>query len=76
MNKTINMATHILDVAQQLIQTRGYNAFSYADIASQVGIRTATIHYYFPTKADLGREVVVSVSVNHACWTCSAGPIS
>lgn len=58
------MATHILDVAQQLIQTRGYNAFSYADIAAQVGIRTATIHYYFPTKADLGRDVVVRYRAN------------
>ena len=59
MNNTASMATQILDVAQHLIQTRGYNAFSYADIAAQVGIRTATIHYYFPTKADLGREVVI-----------------
>ena len=58
------MATYILDVAQQLIQTRGYNAFSYADIATQVGIRTATIHYYFPTKADLGRDVVVRYRSN------------
>ena len=58
------MATRILDVAQQLIQTRGYNAFSYADIASQVGIRTATIHYYFPTKGDLGREVVARYRSN------------
>ncbi len=64
MNKTANTATHILDVAQQLIQTRGYNAFSYADIAAQVGIRTATIHYYFPTKADLGRDVVVRYRAN------------
>ena len=59
MSKIVDMATYILDVAQQLIQTRGYNAFSYADIAAQVGIRTATIHYYFPTKADLGRDVIV-----------------
>ena len=58
------MVTQILDVAQQLIQTRGYNAFSYADIAAQVGIRTATIHYYFPTKADLGRDVVARYRAN------------
>ncbi len=64
MNKTANMATQILDVAQQLIQTRGYNAFSYADISAQVGIRTATIHYYFPTKADLGHDVVVRYRAN------------
>lgn len=49
---------HILDAAQHLMQVRGYNAFSYADIAVQVGIRKASIHHHFPTKADLGRSVV------------------
>lgn len=44
----------ILDAAQRLIQTRGYNAFSFKDIAEALGIRTASIHYHFPTKADLG----------------------
>lgn len=48
----------ILDEAERLIQTLGYNKFSYADIASTVGIRTASIHYYFPSKADLGRQVI------------------
>jgi TetR/AcrR family transcriptional repressor of nem operon len=51
-------ATRILDVAQELAQTRGYNAFSYADISEQVGIRTASIHYYFPSKSDLGRALI------------------
>lgn len=50
--------TRILDVAQELAQTRGYNAFSYADVAAQVGIRTASIHYYFPSKGDLGRALI------------------
>jgi TetR/AcrR family transcriptional repressor of nem operon len=45
-------------VAQELAQTRGYNAFSYADISAQVGIRTASIHYYFPSKGDLGRALM------------------
>jgi TetR/AcrR family transcriptional repressor of nem operon len=44
----------ILDTAQRLIQTRGYNAFSFKDVAEALGIRTASIHYHFPTKADLG----------------------
>ncbi|MEM7199803.1 MAG: TetR/AcrR family transcriptional regulator [Planctomycetota bacterium] len=47
-------ATLLLDRAQTLIQTRGYNAFSYKDLAAAVGIRTASIHYHFPAKADLG----------------------
>lgn len=51
-------ATSILDAAQELAQTRGYNAFSYRDLAERVGIRTASIHYHFPSKADLGRAMV------------------
>lgn len=50
--------TRILDAAQRLAQTRGYNAFSYADVAEEVGIRKASIHHHFPGKGDLGRELV------------------
>ena len=48
----------ILDSAQRLIQLRGYSAISYADIARELGIRKASIHYYFPAKADLGDAVI------------------
>ena len=44
----------LLDAAQTLIQERGYNSFSYKDLAEDVGIRTASIHYHFPGKASLG----------------------
>ncbi|MEB3280058.1 MAG: TetR/AcrR family transcriptional regulator [Lyngbya sp.] len=53
-----NTAEQILDVAQDLVQNRGYNAFSYADISEQVKIRKASIHYHFPSKDDLVRELV------------------
>jgi TetR/AcrR family transcriptional repressor of nem operon len=45
--------SRLLDAAHALILERGYNAFSYADLAEQVGIRKASIHHHFPTKADL-----------------------
>jgi len=48
----------LLDVAQELAQTRGYNAFSYRDLAERVGIRSASIHHHFPAKGDLGRALV------------------
>ena len=51
-------AEQILDVAETLIQTRSYSAFSYQDIADALGIRKASIHYHFATKADLGIAVV------------------
>jgi TetR/AcrR family transcriptional repressor of nem operon len=49
----------LLDIALELVQTRGFNAFSFRDIAERIGITTASIHYYFRTKADLGRELVI-----------------
>src|SRR5580704_19068132 len=51
-------ATAILDVAERLAQTRGYNGFSYADIAIQLGVTKASLHYHFPSKAELGRALI------------------
>ena len=51
--KSTNMRSQILDTAQDLIQKLGANAMSYADISEKVGIRKASIHYYFPGKEDL-----------------------
>ena len=48
-------ADDILQCARGLIIAGGYNGFSYADIAEVVGIRKASIHHHFPTKADLVR---------------------
>jgi TetR/AcrR family transcriptional repressor of nem operon len=52
-------ARAILDVAEQLAQTRGYNGFSYADIAAVLGVTKASLHYHFPSKAELGRALIV-----------------
>jgi len=50
--------TRILDSAERLMRTKGYNAFSTRDIATEIGIKAASVHYHFPTKADLGSAVV------------------
>jgi TetR/AcrR family transcriptional regulator, transcriptional repressor for nem operon len=50
--------SQLLEVAMELIQQRGYNAFSFHDLADRVGIKTASIHYHFPTKGDLGLTLV------------------
>jgi len=52
-------AQQILDAAQLMVRNRGYSAFSYADIAKEVGIRKASIHYHFPSKEDLVKELVI-----------------
>jgi TetR/AcrR family transcriptional regulator, transcriptional repressor for nem operon len=51
-------AERVLDIAQDLIQTRGYNDFSFRDIAEVVGIKSASIHYHFASKTDLGIALV------------------
>ena len=48
----------ILDVAERLVQTRGFYGFSYADIAVELQITKAALHYHFPNKAELGRALV------------------
>jgi TetR/AcrR family transcriptional repressor of nem operon len=48
----------ILDVAERLVQTRGFNGFSYADIAEALHVTKASLHYHFPSKADLGRRLI------------------
>ncbi len=48
----------LLDVAQALVQTRGFNAFSFRDLARALDLTSAGVHYHFPSKADLGRALV------------------
>jgi len=55
----------IVALAQQLIQERGVNGFSYRDLADAIGIKTASIHYYFPQKDDL---LLAVMQAYHAKW--------
>jgi TetR/AcrR family transcriptional repressor of nem operon len=51
---------HLLDAAEALVRSRGYAAFSYADLTGAVSISKASIHHHFPTKEDLGVALVAS----------------
>jgi len=55
---TQDTAQRILDIAERLVQTRGYNGFSYADIAQAMKVTKASLHYHFPAKADLGARLI------------------
>lgn len=50
----------IINLGDELIRTRGYNAFSFSDISKVLNIKNASIHYHFKTKTDLGLAVVKS----------------
>jgi TetR/AcrR family transcriptional repressor of nem operon len=56
-------ASRILDVAEKLVQMRGFNAFSYADVAGELGITNAALHYHFPSKAELGRALIARYAI-------------
>lgn len=55
---TVSTRAALLQEAEHLLRTRGYAAFSYADLAAKVAIRKASIHHHFPTKEDLGLAII------------------
>ena len=55
----LNETAHkLLDAAEFYTQTCGFNAFSYKDLQKDVGVKTSSIHYYFPTKKDLAITMI------------------
>ena len=58
MPTSLDTATRALDIAQRLAQKHGFNGFSYADIASELRITKASLHYHFESKADLGLALI------------------
>src|SRR5476649_1984467 len=43
-----------MTAARAMVQAQGYNSLSFRELAKQIGIKSASVHYYFPTKGDLG----------------------
>ena len=54
----IDTKTALMDVAERAVRERGFDGFSYADLAQSIGIRKASIHYHFPTKANLSEALM------------------
>ena len=44
----------LMTAAKATVQAHGYNALSFRELAKEVGIKSASVHYHFPTKGDLG----------------------
>ena len=62
----MDSATQILDIAERRMRQTGYNAVSYRDIAAEMGIKSASLHYHFPRKEDLGVALTQRYSDNFA----------
>ena len=60
----MDSATQILDIAERRMRQTGYNAVSYRDIAAEMGIKSASLHYHFPKKEDLGAALTRRYSKN------------
>lgn len=50
--------TLLLDHGENFARRRGVDAFSFADLSSSLGIKKASVHYHFPTKADLVAQIL------------------
>ena len=59
----------VLDLAENLLLDRGFNGFSYANISSALKMKNAAIHYYFPSKADLGLAIIQRARERFVGWT-------
>jgi len=59
-------ASRILDVAERLVQVRGFNGFSYADIAAELKITKAALHYHYAGKGDLGQALIARYAARFA----------
>jgi TetR/AcrR family transcriptional repressor of nem operon len=59
-------AVRILDAAERILQVRGYNGFSYGDVAEELGITRAALHYHFKGKAELGQALIERYSTRFA----------
>src|SRR3954471_19199631 len=59
-------AGRILDSAERLVQARGFNGFSYADVATELEVTKASLHYHFPGKDELGQALIARYSERFA----------
>lgn len=64
--KQTDTAQRILDVAERLVQSRGFNGISYANVAAELSITKASLHYHFPGKAELGEALIVRYAARFA----------
>jgi TetR/AcrR family transcriptional repressor of nem operon len=68
MVKIENSKRTIMNMAEALLQDKGFNGFSYAHIATELGVKNAAIHYHFPTKEALGIAVVKRYRDRFQLW--------
>lgn len=64
----MTMRDKILDAAEKRVRGGGFVAMSFRDLATDVGIKSASVHYHFPTKHDLGAALVARYAEQFSEW--------
>ncbi|MBC7713187.1 MAG: TetR/AcrR family transcriptional regulator [Rhizobacter sp.] len=60
--------TQALNLAKGYLQTLGFNGFSFQTIADALGIKKASLHYYFASKEEMGLAVMEDYIEGHKVW--------
>lgn len=66
--KSNNTKTEALNLAKEYLQTLGFNGFSFQTIADSLGIKKASLHYYFSSKEDMGIALLEDYEQGHKTW--------
>ncbi|HEX9839617.1 MAG TPA: TetR/AcrR family transcriptional regulator [Anaerolineales bacterium] len=61
-----------MDLAESFLQDKGFNGFSYAHIAAELGVKNAAIHYHFPSKEALAGAVIQRYRDRFQLWINNA----
>jgi TetR/AcrR family transcriptional repressor of nem operon len=48
----------LMTTARTMVQRDGYNALSFRDLAAEIGVKSSSVHYHFPTKGDLAEALL------------------
>ncbi len=65
-------AERLMDLAERHIRVAGYGGFSFRDLAAEAGIKSASVHHHFPTKATMAAAVARRYADRF--FTAVAGP--
>lgn len=50
--------SHLEEIARESVQRNGLKALSFRTLADEIGIKSSSVHYYFPEKSDLAKTLI------------------
>jgi Transcriptional regulator len=72
----LNTKAKALELGGYYLQTLGFNGFSFQNIADELGIKKASLHYYFPSKEDFGLSLIEEYEKAYIAFTEKLSPLS